>query len=121
MACHTGTHVGGQMIQKLGILRPWPNQKDPGHAAVSGNEAHRMFFRVSPLRNVAETAPYFHDGSSRTLAGAIRRMAWYERGRNLDYDQTMAIKAFLESLSSPIPADYIRKPKLPGTPADTAP
>jgi len=66
-ACHTGSGFGGQMIQKLGITATWPNQKDPGHFLVSKNSEHKMFFRVSPLRNVVKTAPYFHDASSKRL------------------------------------------------------
>jgi cytochrome c peroxidase len=111
--CHTGSYIGGQMVQKIGVVRPWPNQVDTGYYLVSGRKDHKMYFRVPPLRNVAKTAPYFHDGSSRTLKSAIRRMAWYERGRMISDTQTFAIEAFLGSLTGEIPKAYIQKPKLP--------
>lgn len=44
---------------------------DPGVGGVSNSDYAGMFFTPS-LRNVAETAPYMHDGSAATLAEAIR-------------------------------------------------
>lgn len=109
-ACHTGPNFGGQMIQKMGVVRPWPNQRDLGYYEVSENSAHKMFFRVSPLRNVAETAPYFHDSSSKNLQSAIHRMALYERGHSLNTEDATAIEAFLKSLTGTLPDEHIHKP-----------
>jgi cytochrome c peroxidase len=108
MACHTGTTVGGQMIQKAGILVPWPNQSDLGLFEVSGNPAHKMGFRVPPLRNVAETAPYFHDHSARSLRRAIWDIAVREQGMHLDLAEITAIESFLKSLTGKLPATYIK-------------
>ncbi len=40
---------------------------------ITGKAADNGKFRTSSLRNVAISAPYLHDGSARTLTGAIRR------------------------------------------------
>jgi cytochrome c peroxidase len=58
------------------------------------------------LRNVAKTAPYFHDGSVATLDGAVRVMARVQLGRSLPDDEVRAIVAFLESLTGETPAHY---------------
>ena len=44
---------------------------DLGRMSVTGVEADRGRFRTPTLRNVALTAPYFHDGSAKTLADVI--------------------------------------------------
>lgn len=111
--CHTGTNFGGQMLQKVGIIRPWPNQEDMGYYELTQDNAHKMFFRVSPLRNVEKTAPYFHDKSSKNARDAIQRMAIYERGHYIDAEDTMAIEAFLNALTGALPKEYIQLPKLP--------
>ncbi|MFT5129632.1 MAG: cytochrome c peroxidase [Rhodothermales bacterium] len=110
-ACHTGTQFGGQMLQKLGAVRPWPNQKDLGYFGVSKNPDHKMIFRAAPLRNVLETPPYFHDGSSRRLWHAIRRMAEFELGTTISVEDVLSIQAFLGALTGPLPDAYITPPK----------
>jgi cytochrome c peroxidase len=74
-------------------------------------------FKVPSLRNVALTAPYFHNGDARTLREAVE---FYSRGGNVDpvvqldgtpieplgvpllnSDETDALVAFLEALTDP--------------------
>ena len=107
-ACHTGSAIGGQMIQIAGIIQPWPNQSDLGHFEVSGNAAHKMGFRVPPLRNVTETAPYFHDHSARSLLRAIRDISLREQGHYLTFDEILSLEAFMKSFKGEIPTEYIR-------------
>jgi len=109
-ACHTGSAVGGQMIQIAGIIQPWPNKEDLGHYEVSGNAAHKFAFRVPPLRNVTETAPYFHDHSARSLLRAIRDISLREQGLYLTFDEILSIEAFLKSFKGEIPTEYIQPP-----------
>ena len=40
---------------------------DPGRGLVTGNIADTNLFKIGTLWNVKNTAPYFHDGSARTL------------------------------------------------------
>jgi cytochrome c peroxidase len=110
--CHSGTVLGGQMYQKLGLVKPYPTE-DPGRAKISGNEAERGFFKVPSLRNVEKTAPYFHDGSVATLEQASRLMAEHQLGRTLSDTDLTKLVAFLGSLTGKVDPEYIRKPKLP--------
>ena len=48
---------------------------DVGRAKVSGNDADWAAFKIPSLRNVAKSAPYFHDGSVATLEEAVKIMA----------------------------------------------
>ena len=51
------------------------------------------------MRNIAKTAPYFHDGSVETLEVAVQLMAFYQLGKFLNNDTVQDITAFLESLT----------------------
>ena len=97
--CHSGTLLGGTTYQKLGLVKAWPNQKDAGRYEVTKQEADRMFFKVPSLRNVAKTAPYFHDGSANTLEQAIEIMGRHQLGLEIPKEDIADIKAFLESLT----------------------
>jgi cytochrome c peroxidase len=110
--CHSGTVLGGQMYQKLGLVKPYPTA-DPGRAKISGNEAERGFFKVPSLRNVEKTAPYFHDGSVTSLEQASRIMAEHQLGRTLSDADVAKLVAFLSSLTGTIDSEYTREPKLP--------
>lgn len=117
-ACHMGEFLGGNMYQKLGLVKPYETE-DIGRMKVTGNEADKYFFKVPSLRNIAKTGPYFHDGSIATLDEAIKLMADHQLGKELGDEPVAQIKAFLESLTGEIPADYIKKPELPGNGPDT--
>jgi cytochrome c peroxidase len=113
MVCHTGAYLGGTMFEKLGIFAPWPNQTDHGRQEVTHNPADDMVFKVPSLRNVAKTAPYFHDGSAASLDTAVRMMAHHQLGVDLSEDEAKLIAAWLGSLSGEIPREYIAPPTLP--------
>lgn len=97
---------------------------DPGREGVTGNPEDRGQFKVPSLRNVALTAPYFHDGSAATLAEVV---AYYVKGGtpNADLDGRLRVLdltpgeqadlvAFLESLTGTLPR--VPRPKLPPGP-----
>jgi cytochrome c peroxidase len=113
MVCHTGTYVGGTMFEKLGVFFPWPNQTDHGRLEVTKNPADDMVFKVPSLRNVARTAPYFHDGSTDSLDTAVRMMAHHQLGVDLTEEEARSIAAWLGSLTGDIPSAYITPPALP--------
>jgi cytochrome c peroxidase len=118
MVCHTGEFVGGAMYQKVGIVEPWPDQRDQGRFAVTRQDTDRMMFKVPTLRNIAKTAPYFHDGSVATLDAAVRRMARYQLGLTLSDQEVAAIVTWLGALTGELPLAYIKPPTLPpSTPA----
>lgn len=112
-ACHMGTYVGGTMFQKLGLVQPWPSEKDLGRYEVTKNDADKMMFKVPSLRNVEKTAPYFHDGSVATLEEAVRLMAKHQLGKDLSPADIASIVTWLKTLTGEIPKDYIAKTKVP--------
>lgn len=112
-SCHQGALVGGNMYQKFGVLGDYfagrqITKEDLGRFNVTQREEDRHVFKVPSLRNVALTAPYFHDGSARTLDQAVTVMGRYQLGRELSVDDVAAIVAFLKSLSGDLPSEASR-------------
>ncbi len=99
VACHQGQNIGGTMYQKIGIFEPYPNQENLGRYEITKVESDKMVFKVPSLRNVAKTAPYYHDGSIPTLDACVQFMAYYQLGKFLDQQTVEDIVAFLESLT----------------------
>lgn len=119
--CHNGALVGGGAYMKLGVVSPFANVADLGRFDVTKNEGDRMVFKVPTLRNVADTAPYFHDGSIGELPDAVRTMARLQLGKTLSDDDVTSIVRFLGSLSGKPPADYVKPPTLPASGPTTPP
>jgi cytochrome c peroxidase len=120
IGCHSGTYVGGQMYQKFGLLEHyWKYTKsdaiDDGRFAVTKNESDRYVFKVPVLRNVAKTAPYFHDGSVDSLKSAEWIMGKVQLGKDLSKEEVEDINAFLKSLTGKISEDALKVPLLPST------
>lgn len=86
IACHQGVNVGGNLFQRHGIFHPLGSPEPE-------------LVRVPSLRNVATTAPYFHDGSAATLPDAVKAMGVAQLDRVLTDQQTAAIVAFLNALT----------------------
>ncbi len=97
--CHNGPLLGGNSYQKLGLVKPYPNQKDVGRAAVTNDESDQFKFKVPTLRNSAATQPYFHDGQVETLTEAVRQMGSMQLGLELSEEQVSDITAFLNALT----------------------
>jgi cytochrome c peroxidase len=85
-SCHQGRNVGGNLFAKQGVFRPLVKGKP-------------RTVRVPSLRNVATTAPYFHDGSAATLEEAVRRMAAAQLDRTVTDQQVASLVAFLRTLT----------------------
>jgi cytochrome c peroxidase len=105
VACHQGINVGGSMFQKFGIFQEAPAPRDPtrpvdlGRFLLTQAMRDREVFRVPSLRNVALTAPYFHDGRAPTLEAAVAIMARVQLGRTLSQEDIHAIVQFLHTLT----------------------
>jgi cytochrome c peroxidase len=110
-SCHNGAYMGGRMFQRLGIVERWPDDADPGRFAVTEEPADSMVFKVPSLRNVAQTAPYFNDGSVSTLDAGVRLMAQHQLGRELTEQQVASILMFLGSLTGELPSEYAVPPE----------
>lgn len=111
IACHQGMNVGGNMFQTMGVMgnyfadRGTPiTDADLGRYKVTKNESDKYVFRVPSLRNIELTAPYFHDGSAKTLEQAVLVMAKYQLGLKLSSEDVKAIVAFLKTLTGETPA-----------------
>lgn len=114
MGCHTGPQVGASMLQLTGFVEPWPNRKDLGRFEITGMPSDKMVFKVPTLKNVARTAPYFHDGSVAELPMAVRAMGRHQLGIGLSDGEVEAIVTFLGALTGELPREYIERPALPG-------
>lgn len=109
--CHNGPLLGGTLLRRFGAVedfRPHTGSSDAdiGLMATTGNESDRDVFRVQPLRNVARTAPYFHDGSVPDLETAARIMARVQLGQTMTDEELEAVVAFLGSLTGEVPAHF---------------
>ncbi len=100
-ACHMGATFGGGMYQKLGLVKPYET-KDLGRYEVSKNESDKFVFKVPSLRNVAETGPYFHDGSVKDLSTAVKLMGTHQLGKELSDDDVKSLVTFLKALTGNI-------------------
>ena len=114
--CHSGPLLGGTMFMKVGAVKPYENTKDTGRFEVTKAEADKFSFKVPSLRNVAKTAPYFHDGAVADLPAAVAKIAELQLGKQLTADETKLLVAFLDSLTGEPPAALVAKPeKLPAS------
>lgn len=113
LSCHNGPLFGGNSFQKAGAVKPWFSDKDRGRVVVTGAAADEFVFKVPSLRNVTETAPYFHDGSVDDLNEAVRRMARHQLGKELDDDDVTSIVRFLGALRGDLDPSLLEAPALP--------
>ncbi len=126
VTCHSGanfsgpaTKVGTGFYMKFPVFpdatieSKYRFSKDLGRFEVTKIESDKFTYRVPSLRNVAMTAPYFHNGSVNDLKEAIRIMAKVQLNRTIDEGELNSIAAFLGSLSDKLPV--ISAPRLPTT------
>ncbi len=126
-ACHSGPIFAGPgglalgqgFFQRFPLLSDndyvakYRLDEDLGRYTVTQKDADRHMWRVPTWRNVALTAPYFHNGSVDTLDEAVRVMGKTQLGLELSDDQVADIVAFLESLTGEFPQQTL--PRLPQT------
>lgn len=118
--CHRGPLMTDNKFYRLGV-----SHGDEGRAKVTSKKEDRYRFRTPSLRNVAETGPYMHNGSLKTLDDVV---TFYYRGipsrgpegltidtialSGRSFSEVPLIVAFLESLSGEPPESV--PPLLPG-------
>jgi len=129
IACHNGASFAGAMPMGQGFYQKVPLipgsaydakydlTSDTGREQATKNPADRNMWRVATWRNVALTAPYFHNGSVATLDEAVRVMAKIQLGKELGDAQVADIVAFLGSLTGKFPQQTM--PRLPGVDGKT--
>jgi cytochrome c peroxidase len=126
LACHSGAAFNGPAMKPgEGFYAKFPTfadndyvasyklDQDKGREEVTGKEADANMFRVSTLRNITDTAPYFHNGSVNDLHEAVRIMAKTQLNRDLADNDVDDIVAFLGALTGQYPV--ITMPRLPAT------
>ena len=104
IACHQGMNIGGNMFQKFGVMDDYfkgrtPAETDLGRYLVTHDEEDRNVFKVPSLRNVAVTAPYFHNASAKTLEEAVDVMFTFQLGRVPSAEDKDQIIKFLKTLT----------------------
>ena len=125
-SCHSGSAFNGpQMKLGEGFFTKFPTftdnsyvaqyklADDKGRQEVTGNKADANIFRTPTLRNITDTAPYFHNGSVNDLAEAVRVMAKTQLNKDLPDADVNDIVAFLGALTGEYPE--ITMPRLPAT------
>ena len=118
--CHSGMGVGGEHMEQFPVRRPWDENlglefspslnirsnpypfPDLGH--FRGRNGAR-WFRVPLLRNITQTAPYFHNGSVKKLEEVVRIMSKYQIGDEFSPKQIDEVVAFLKTLEGKL-VDY---------------
>ena len=105
ISCHQGVNIGGNLYEKLGIMRDYFKDRgnvtdaDLGRYSITGNQEDLHKFKVPSLRNIALTAPYLHDGTVPTLTQAVLVMGKYQLGIAIPADDVAKIVAFLRTLT----------------------
>jgi cytochrome c peroxidase len=129
VSCHTppsfsaqfGSEEGVYYNVGIGVAGVPEDEVDVGRYAVTEADADWAAFKVPSLRNVAESSPYFHDGSVSDLEQAVRYMAGpgvanknltpLLMDRGLTDEEVRQVVAFLGSLSC---RQTLVQPELPG-------
>lgn len=125
-SCHMGPLFAGPALpQGQGFYQKFPMipgseyetqyelTKDLGRFNVTQKPEDKNFWRVPTWRNVALTAPYFHNGKVKTLDEAVRVMAKTQLGKTLTNAEVSDIVEFLNSLTGEFPKQTM--PRLPET------
>ena len=105
--CHNGVNVGGNSFQKIGVIHP---MKDcvSDRFSITKDPEDRCVYKVPTLRNIALTAPYFHNASAKTLLRAVEMMGYYNLGIKIPKKEAEDIVAFLKTLTGKTP-EFLRK------------
>jgi len=124
-SCHSGAAFNGPQ-PKLGegfyvkfptfdndYVKKYNLSADKGREEATGKAADRNMFRIPTLRNITDTAPYFHNGSVNDLNEAVRVMAKSQLNVKLAEKDVSDIVAFFGALTGEYPT--ITMPRLPAT------
>jgi len=109
VSCHTGIALGGTM-------QPFEVAGKYKFAAVGDFKGDKNGMVKTPtLRNITETAPYFHNGAIWSLADAVKEMGSTQLGIEITDEEATQIVTFFGALEG-------RKPEItyPQFPASTA-
>jgi cytochrome c peroxidase len=111
VSCHNDIALGGSM-QPFGVVKKY---KFANVGDFKGNENGMV--RTPTLRNIAETAPYFHNGQIWTLEEAVKEMGSIQLGIEINDKEAASIATFLNTLTGKKPE--VVYPILPASTNDT--
>lgn len=119
-ACHVGANLTDELYHNLGVGM---DQKEPdlGRFVVTGVEKDKGAFKTPTIRNIAQTGPYMHDGSQKTLLEVVEH---YNKGGtpnpylsdkvfklNLTEQEKLDLVAFMEACTGD--TEYVETERLP--------
>ncbi len=106
-ACHNGVNLGGNGYYPFGLIeKPGADVLPPddrGRFAVTETADDSYVFRAAPLRNIDQTAPYFHSGKVWDLKVAVQIMGTSQLGTEINDQEADQIVAFLGALTGKMP------------------
>jgi len=121
--CHSGPALNGwrpgsdaefvefPRIDDSHYVKEYDLVADLGRSNASGDEADDHHFKTPTLRNIALTAPYFHNGRVNSLAEASRVMASTQLDVELTDEEVTDLVAFMAALEGEFPK--LTFPRLP--------
>jgi cytochrome c peroxidase len=108
--CHAGVNLGGLTYEFMGTHKDYfaargteLTEEDYGRGKQEEDVFFDHRFKTPGLRNVALTAPYFHDATQATLLDAVNAMAEYQTDNHLTDEEAQAIVEYLNTLTGEIP------------------
>lgn len=110
--CHNGIGIGGGMMQPFPLMGKY---KYENVGDFKGNKDGLI--KVPTLRNITQTAPYFHNGMVWNLKEAIQIMGETQLGMKISDKEAESIEAFLATLEGEKPE--VTYPQLPTSTAAT--
>ena len=104
ITCHNGVNIGGNSFQKIGIFIDKINiPRGRDRYEVTKNKNDKYVYKVPTLRNIDKTAPYFHNGSVKSLKKAIYLMGKWNLGIEIPNKDIDYIYLFLKTLTGKQP------------------
>lgn len=111
MACHSGPNFTDNGFHNLGLASHGRENADMGRFAQKPLPSLKGAFKTPTVREAANTAPYFHDGSAATLKDVVKH---YVAGGEVKTDLSASMKpldlnekeidqlvGFMQALSTP--------------------
>jgi len=102
ITCHNGVNIGGNSFQKIGVINNIHNRVGD-RFEITHNKDDKYVYKVPTLRNIALTAPYFHNAITYDLSKAVTLMGYYNLGLKLTSYQVKSLVAFLKTLTGEKP------------------
>ncbi|MEE9343683.1 MAG: cytochrome c peroxidase [Gammaproteobacteria bacterium] len=119
--CHSAPNFTDDGFHNIGLASWGDKEPDMGRYSERPLRLMKGAFKTPTLREISRTAPYFHDGSSATLASVVDQ---YDKGGSVKTNLSPNMKsldlssqdkkdlvAFMETLSSPY--QVVGLPELP--------